>query len=100
MIRSLDRGLGRGADPKRSRSDLGPPVCINSIAQQARPKSRYQTLLARPQLRSQLSALSTVVLMTDPESSPYFASIPLAGFSGLDTRGFSWKKRPKLGCAI
>src|SRR3954463_13275963 len=88
MMRSELRGLGRGALPKRSRSARGPPVCMSSIAQQARPKSRYQTELARPQLRSQLSALSTVVLMTEPVSSPYLASIPLGGaFNGLATGG-------------
>jgi hypothetical protein len=39
------------------------------MAQQASPKSRYQTLLARPQLSSQLTIWSTRVLMTLPPSS-------------------------------
>src|SRR5262245_56376194 len=89
MMRSLLRGLGRGALPNRSRSARGPPVCMSSMAQQARPKSRYHTLLARAQLRSQLSALSTVVLMTEPETSSYWAAIPFGGaFSGLATVSF------------
>src|SRR6185437_12608705 len=74
MKRSLDRGLGRGAAPKRSRSPRGPPVCISSIAQHARPKSMYQTLFARPQLRSAFSALSALVVMTLPPSSAYLVS--------------------------
>ena len=83
MKRSLERGLGRGAAPKRSRSPRGPPVCISSMAQQARPKSMYQTLLARPQLRSQLITWSVLVVMTLPPSSAYLVSQALwAGPSG------------------
>src|SRR6187401_2625013 len=58
MKRSLERGLGRGAAPKRSRSERGPPVCIISMAQQARPKSMYQS----DDLRVQLSMASTWVV--------------------------------------
>src|SRR5262245_30979140 len=60
MIRSETRGVARGTAPKRSRSDRGPPVCIISIAQQARPKSMYQTDDFRVQLRS----ASTLVVIT------------------------------------
>src|SRR5213079_2838189 len=43
IMRSDWRGVARGTAPKRSRSERGPPVCIISIAQQARPKSMYQS---------------------------------------------------------
>src|SRR5258708_9198797 len=79
MMRSLDRGLGRGAEPNLSRSARGPPVCMSSIAQQARPKSKYHTLLDRPQLSSQLTIWSTRVLMTLPPSSLYLSSTPVVG---------------------
>src|SRR5689334_3965540 len=79
MKRSLERGLGRGAAPKRSRSPRGPPVCISSIAQQARPKSMYQMLLVRPQFSIQLMTWSVFVVRTLPPSSEYFASQPLGG---------------------
>src|SRR5438445_7700683 len=83
MMRSLDRGLGRGADPKRSRSARGPPVCMSSMAQHASPKSRYQTLFDRPQLRSQLTIWSTRVLMTLAPSSLYRSSRPVAAFVAI-----------------
>src|SRR5262245_35795317 len=79
MNRSDERGLGRGAAPNRSRSARGPPVCISSIAQQARPKSMNHTLFDRPQLRSQFTTWSTLVVMTLPPSSEYFASHFLGG---------------------
>src|SRR5260370_19736109 len=50
MIRSACRGGARGAEPKRSRSPRGPPVCISSMAQQAVPNSRYHVEFLRPQL--------------------------------------------------
>src|SRR5262245_32854354 len=80
MKRSLERGLGRGAEPNRSRSPRGPPVCISSIAQHARPKSMNHTLFTRPQLRSALTTLSTLVEMTLPPSSAYLGEPqPLGG---------------------
>src|ERR671937_1009113 len=60
IIMSDCRGVARGTAPKRSRSALGPPVCIISIAQQAKPNSIYQT----EDLRLQLSISSTLVVMT------------------------------------
>src|SRR6266540_6834282 len=60
MMRSLDRGLGRGTAPKRSRSARGPPVCISSMAQQAKPKSMYHCEEARPQFKIS----STLVVKT------------------------------------
>src|SRR5206468_11617056 len=69
MIRSETRGVARGAAPKRSRSERGPPVCIISIAQQARPNIMYQTDDLRVQLRKSsilvVSAISGAVLMSD-----------------------------------
>src|SRR5438093_8202410 len=69
MIRSETRGVARGAMPKRSRSGRGPPVCIISIAQQARPNIMYQTDDLRVQLRKSstvvVSAISGAVLMSD-----------------------------------
>src|SRR5713101_6239921 len=53
-------GVARGTAPKRSRSARGPPVCIISIAQQAKPNSIYQT----EDLRLQLSTSSTFVVTT------------------------------------
>src|SRR5881394_2373599 len=58
MIRSETRGVARGAMPKRSRSARGPPVCIISMAQQARPNIMYQS----DDLRVQFSRSSTVVV--------------------------------------
>src|SRR5439155_10089372 len=67
MIRSETRGVARGAMPKRSRSERGPPVCIISIAQQASPNIMYQTDDFRVQLRKSstvvVSAISGAVLM-------------------------------------
>src|SRR5207237_1302320 len=69
MIRSETRGVARGAMPKRSRSERGPPVCIISIAQQARPNIMYQTDDFRVQLRKSsilvVSAISGAVLISD-----------------------------------
>src|SRR5215813_10411978 len=69
MIRSETRGVARGAMPKRSRSERGPPVCIISIAQQARPNIMYQTEDFRVQLRKSstlvVSAISGALLMSD-----------------------------------
>src|SRR5204863_7193367 len=59
-MRSDWRGVARGTQPKRSKSARGPPVCISSIAQQARPKSIYHCDEARPQL----SSSSTLVVKT------------------------------------
>src|SRR5712692_817043 len=50
-MRSDCRGVARGTQPNRSTSARGPPVCINSIAQQAKPNSMYHCEEARPQLR-------------------------------------------------
>src|SRR4051794_36724713 len=71
MNRSLDRGLGRGSDPKRSMSPRGPPVCMSSMAQHARPNKRNQTLFERLQPRSELTTASTFVEITVPPSSAY-----------------------------
>src|SRR5688572_11996162 len=60
MIRSETRGVARGAMPKRSRSDRGPPACIISMAQQARPNIMYQS----DDLRVQLRRSSTLVVRT------------------------------------
>src|SRR5207253_6293160 len=69
MIRSETRGVARGAAPKRSRSERGPPVCIISMAQQARPNIMYQTDDFRVQLRKSsilvVSAISGAVLISD-----------------------------------
>src|SRR5207237_6326582 len=69
MIRSETRGVARGAMPKRSRAARGPPVCIISIAQQARPNIMYQTDDLRVQLRKSstlvVSAISGAVLISD-----------------------------------
>src|SRR5437764_9403234 len=69
MIRSETRGVARGAMPKRSRAARGPPVCIISMAQQARPNIMYQTDDLRVQLRKSstlvVSAISGAVLMRD-----------------------------------
>src|SRR3990172_10411690 len=59
-MRSDWRGVARGTQPNRSTSARGPPVCINSMAQQARPNSMYHCDEARPQL----SKLSTFVVNT------------------------------------
>src|SRR5437016_12257452 len=59
-MRSDWRGVARGTAPKRSKSARGPPVCISSMAQQARPKSIYHCDEARPQL----SRESTLVVKT------------------------------------
>src|SRR5262245_43948138 len=58
MMRSAWRGVARGAEPKRSRSPRGPPVCMSSMAQQAVPKSRYQVEFLRPQLRRSSTVVS------------------------------------------
>src|SRR5262245_42642652 len=80
MKRSLERGLGRGQEPKRSRSPRGPPVCMSSMAQHARPKSMNHTLFERPQLRSEFTTASTFVWMTLPPSSAYLGEPqPLGG---------------------
>src|SRR5262245_3227359 len=69
MMTSETRGVARGAMPKRSRSARGPPVCIISMAQQARPNIMYQTDDFRVQLsRSSIfavSAISGAVLISD-----------------------------------
>src|SRR4249920_1142590 len=69
MITSDTRGVARGAMPKRSRSARGPPVCIISIAQQARPNIMYQSDDLRVQLsRSStrvVNAISGALLMSD-----------------------------------
>src|SRR5581483_1787078 len=71
MIKSETRGVARGAIPNRSKSARGPPVCIISIAQQARPNIMYQTDDFRVQLRRSsilvVSAISGAVLMSDIE---------------------------------
>src|SRR5262245_57572299 len=71
MNRSLDRGLGRGSEPKRSMSPRGPPVCMSSMAQHARPNKRNHTLFERLQPRSELTTASTFVEITVPPSSAY-----------------------------
>src|SRR6185295_4391827 len=69
MIRSETRGVARGAMPKRSRSERGPPVCIISMAQQASPNIMYQTDDLRVQLRKSstvvVSAISGAELISD-----------------------------------
>src|SRR5512140_2171998 len=69
IIRSETRGVARGAMPKRSRSARGPPVCIISMAQHARPNSMYQSEDLRVQLRSSstfvVSTISGTVLSSD-----------------------------------
>src|SRR5262245_41477497 len=69
MIRSETRGVARGAMPKRSRSERGPPVCIISMAQQASPNIMYQTDDFRVQFRKSstlvVSAISGAVLISD-----------------------------------
>src|SRR5262245_35069731 len=64
MIRSACRGVARGAEPKRSRSPRGPPVCISSMAQQAVPNSRYQVEFLRPQLRMSSTFVSRMPELT------------------------------------
>src|SRR5512145_2162066 len=59
-MRSDWRGVARGTAPKRSKSARGPPVCISSMAQHARPKSMYHCDEALPQL----SRSSTLVVKT------------------------------------
>src|SRR6478672_13221423 len=72
MIRSETRGVARGAIPKRSRSERGPPACIISMAQQARPNIMYQTDDLRVQLRKSstlvVSAISGAELISDIRS--------------------------------
>src|SRR6185369_13522138 len=73
MIRSDTRGVARGAMPKRSRSVRGPPACIISMAQQARPNIMYQRDDFRVQLRKSstvvVSAISGTELISDIPSS-------------------------------
>src|SRR5258708_6198068 len=64
MMRSACRGVARGAEPKRSRSPRGPPVCINSMAQQAVPNSRYHVEFLRPQLRRSSTLVSSTPLFS------------------------------------
>src|SRR3989338_167104 len=59
-MRSDWRGVARGTQPKRSTSARGPPVCISSMAQQARPNSMYHCEDFLPQLRRS----STLVVKT------------------------------------
>src|SRR5215470_2049618 len=63
-MRSAWRGVARGAEPKRSRSPRGPPVCISSIAQQAVPNNRYQVEFFRPQLRRSSTRVSSTPLFS------------------------------------
>src|SRR5258705_10286310 len=69
MMTSETRGVARGAIPKRSRSARGPPVCIISMAQQARPNIMYQSDDFRVQFRRSstvvVSAISGALLMSD-----------------------------------
>src|SRR5262249_42135487 len=51
---------------KRSRSARGPPVCISSIPQQAKPNSRYQTDEARAQLRTSSTLVVTMLFGNCP----------------------------------
>src|SRR5581483_8412605 len=64
MIKSAWRGVARGAEPKRSRSPRGPPVCISSIAQHAVPKSRYHVEFLRPQLSRSSTFVSRMPLFS------------------------------------
>src|SRR6476660_3996783 len=64
MIKSACRGVARGAEPKRSRSPRGPPVCISSIAQHAVPNNRYQVEFFRPQLRRSSTFVSSTPLFS------------------------------------
>src|SRR6185436_6573329 len=75
MIRSAWRGVARGAEPKRSRSPRGPPVCISSMAQQAVPNSKYQVEFLRPQLSRSSTRVrrtplfSMLLLIRSPDTS-------------------------------
>src|SRR4029453_19650675 len=73
MMRSDTRGVARGAMPKRSRAERGPPPCIISMAQQASPNIMYQSDDLRVQLRKSstlvVSAISGTELISDMSSS-------------------------------
>src|SRR5512136_2888886 len=69
-MRSACRGVARGAEPKRSKSARGPPVCMSSMAQHAVPKVRYQVEF----LRHQLMQSSTVV-----RKNPLSVALMMAG---------------------
>src|SRR5262249_13184470 len=77
-MRSDCRGVARGTAPKRSRSARGPPVCIISIAQQARPNSMYKS----DDLRVQLSIASTWVVTVN-SGMVLMRLIALRGFPRL-----------------
>ena len=113
MMRSAWRGVARGAEPKRSRSPRGPPVCMSSIAQQAVPNSRYQVEFFRPQLRRSSTRVSStppvrpsLPSLIRPFESASFESLRLrAALSrtcrSKECRGetlFIFQKRPGTTC--
>src|SRR6476661_8936513 len=81
IIRSDCRGVARGTAPKRSKSARGPPVCISSMAQQARPKSIYHCDEARPQFR--MSSIFVVKTVSGNEFIRGFIALLLTAL-GLD----------------
>src|SRR5436309_1589860 len=82
-MRSDWRGVARGTAPKRSKSARGPPVCISSMAQQARPKSRYHCEVARPQL-SRESTLVVKTVSGSELSNGFIQCLQNSRASGLD----------------
>src|SRR5574340_204014 len=82
-MRSDWRGVARNREPKRSMSARGPPVCINSMEQQARPMRRYQSEFAR----ARFTAWSIVVRIGSESAGSRFtmlkrSSIALPFFPG------------------
>src|SRR5262245_19141781 len=83
-MRSDCRGVARGTAPKRSKSARGPPVCMSSIAQQAKPNSMYHWDDTRPQL----SRSSTFVVKTVSGSeliSGFMTFLPKLSISSFDS---------------
>src|SRR3569623_2268997 len=86
MIRSAWRGEARGAMPKRSRSVRGPPVFINSMAQQAVPNSRYQAEFFRAQLRTSSTRVTR---------NPLFWAVPSDGPAEGGAGGVADRMNPR-----
>src|SRR6266496_5646544 len=85
-MKSAWRGEARGIAPKRIRSARGPPVCISSIPQQARPKSRYQSELSRAMLMS-LSSWLVWKRVTSPPTPESICCAAIVFTSGRETCG-------------
>src|SRR6266540_1771412 len=85
-MKSAWRGEARGMAPKRIRSARGPPVCIISIPQQARPKSRYQSELSRAMLMS-LSSWLVWKRVTSPPTPESICCAAIVFTSGRETCG-------------